>query len=147
MTWDEVVGVLSEFLLLENWQKDADGTYTFIVDNNLEVRVSCIDWDYVVLQGLIGDPLPSNMEGAKERLKLILQLNFAHITDSNDVLSLDPDTRKIAVTRKLMLKHLDFDSLISNVESFVKNVDFWFSAAERRSVISTLSPLLNNLHH
>lgn len=147
MTWEEAVEVLSEFLLLENWQKDSDGTYAFIVDNQLEIRVFCIDWDYILFQGLIGAPLPTNGESARERLKLILQLNFARIEDNNDVLSIDSDARKIAITRKLMLKDLELNSLIDNIESFVKNVDFWFSAIEMRSIISNLSPLLNNLHH
>lgn len=146
MTWEEVVDILSEFLLLENWQKDEEEAYTFVVDEKLEIRVMCLNSDYVIFQGRIGDTLPPSGNGAQERLKLILQWNFARIQDNDDVLSIDSSSQKIAIVRKLMLKQLDLHSLIDNIESFVKNVDFWFSAIEKKSVASNLSPLLSSLH-
>ncbi len=145
MTSEEAINILSEFLLLENWEKDEEGSYVFVIDNQLEIRLSSLDKDYIVFQGLIGDPIPPN-NSAEERLKLILQWNFARIEDNNDILSIDNGTRKIAVVRKLALKNLELTSLLDNIESFIQNVDFWFTAIEKKSVKSNLSPLLNNLH-
>ncbi len=145
MTWEEVIDILSEFLLIENWQKENDA-YAFIVDDQLEIRIMSLDKDSIIFQGQIGEPLPQSGNGAEARLQLILQWNFARIEDNNDVLSIDQNTRKIAVTRKLTLKHLNLNSLLENIESFVMNVSFWFLAIEKKSIASNLSPLLNNLH-
>lgn len=146
MTWNEVIEVLSEFLLIENWQKDEDDAYSFVVDEVLEIRIMCLDKENVIFQGRIGDPLPPNGNGAEERLKLLLQWNFSRVRDNNDVLSIDSVTRKIAIIRRLPLRLLKFQSLLDQLESFVKNVDFWLLAMESRSVASNLSPLLNNFH-
>lgn len=146
MTLEEAVNILSEFLMIENWEKDENEAYSIIVDDQLEIRVISIDRDYVIFNGSIGEQLPSTGNSAEARLKQLLQWNFARIQDNNDVLSVDQQTRKISVTRKLALSKLELDSLLDNLESFVKNIDFWAAAAERKSVTIGLSPLLNHFH-
>jgi hypothetical protein len=103
------------------------------------------DRAYVVFQGCIGETLPTS-NAAEARLRQLLQWNFARIEDNNDVLSIDQKSRRISIVRKILLEKLTVDSIFDHVESFVRNVDFWLAAAERKSVAASLSPLLNRFH-
>jgi hypothetical protein len=145
MTWEEVLEVLSEFLMIEHWTKGDDQSYSIVIDDSIDMNFIPFDRTHVVFQGCIGDTLPTN-NAAEARLKQLLQWNFARIEDNNDILSIDPKLRKVSIVRKILLDKLTTDSILDHVESFVRNVDFWLAAAERKSVAASLSPLLNRFH-
>ncbi|MDR1255983.1 MAG: type III secretion system chaperone [Puniceicoccales bacterium] len=142
MTWEEIVNVLSEFLMIEHWEKEEDGSYSIVIDESIEVNFIPLDKNYLVFQGCIGETLPAN-NSIEAKLKQLLRWNFARIEDNNDVLSIDQRLRRISIARKILISQLSLDNLMDHVESFVRNVDFWLVAAERKTVAVGLSPLLS----
>jgi hypothetical protein len=104
-----------------------------------------LDGTRIVFQGCIGEPLSTN-NSAEARLRQLLQWNFARIADNNDILSVDQRSLRISIVTKIFLDKLSVDSLLDHVESLVRNVDFWLAAAEYKTTVIGLSPLLTRFH-
>ncbi|MDR2436151.1 MAG: CesT family type III secretion system chaperone [Puniceicoccales bacterium] len=145
MTWEDTIGVLSEFLMVERWDREEDGAYSIVIDDAIDINFIPSSSMHIVFQGCFGEPLPTN-NSAEAKLKQLLQWNFARIADNNDILSVDQKSRKISIVRKILLEKLSIDSLLDHVESFVRNVDFWLAAAEHKTTAAGLSPLLTRFH-
>ncbi|MDR0595212.1 MAG: CesT family type III secretion system chaperone [Puniceicoccales bacterium] len=145
MIWEEIVNVLSEFLMVEHWNGGDDGSYSVVIDDVIDVNFIPVSKTYIIFQGCMGKALPAN-NSTEAKLKRLLQWNFARIKDNNDVLSVDQRSRRISIVRKILLEKLTVDSLLDHVESFVRNVDFWLAASEHKSMAAGLSPLLTRFH-
>ncbi|MDR3274025.1 MAG: CesT family type III secretion system chaperone [Puniceicoccales bacterium] len=145
MIWEEIIGVLSEFLMVEHWDKEDDGSYSVVIDDTIDISFIPASKTHIIFQGCIGEPLPTN-NSAEAKLRQLLQWNFARIEDNNDILSVDQKLRRISIVRKILLDKLTIDSLLDHVESFVRNVDFWLAAAEHKTSRTGLSPLLTRFH-
>ncbi|MDR2721095.1 MAG: CesT family type III secretion system chaperone [Puniceicoccales bacterium] len=145
MTWEDTIGILSEFLMVEHWDREEDGAYSIVIDDAIDINFIPLSSMYLIFQGCIGETLPTN-NSAEAKLRQLLQWNFARIIDNNDVLSIDQKSRRISIIRKIFLDKLSVDSLLDHIESFVRNVDFWLAAAGHKATAIGLSPLLTRFH-
>jgi hypothetical protein len=145
MIWEDTIGILSEFLMVENWDREEDGAYSVVIDDAIDINFIPFSSTHIVFQGCFGEPLPTN-NSAEAKLKQLLQWNFARIMDNNDILSVDQKSHKIAIVRKILLDKLSINSLLDHVESFVRNVDFWLAASEHKLTAVGPSPLLTRFH-
>ncbi|MDR1432928.1 MAG: CesT family type III secretion system chaperone [Puniceicoccales bacterium] len=140
----DAVDAVSELFRIDQWAEDECGERSAIVDGEMEIRVFHAKQDLMVVQGMFGEPMESisSANAAEGKLRYILQANFIRIIHSDDVLSLDKKTGRLAITRRIPLRDVADDFVIESIESFIGNIDFWDMALKRKQSSAMISPLL-----
>jgi hypothetical protein len=144
MEYTDAVDIISELFGINAWETGEYGERAAILDGHTEIRIFQAAQDLMIMRGMFGDPMPnaSAANANESGLRYLLQANFIRIVHSDDVLSIDKRTERLAVTRYLPLSGISMESILDSVESFVRNVDFWDMALKRKQPAAIISPLL-----
>ncbi|MDR1401848.1 MAG: hypothetical protein LBI81_02740 [Puniceicoccales bacterium] len=144
MEYTDAVEIVSELFGIDSWDVGEYGERAAILDNHIEIRVLQAAQNVMIVQGMFGDPI-SNMSIANANetaLRYLLQANFIQIIHSDDVLSIDKRTERLATTRRVPLFSTSLELIIDSIESFVHSIDFWDMALQRKQPAAIASPLL-----
>ena len=144
MQFEEVIEIVSELFRISQWSANEYGERYAILDNDIEIRTFPEGSNVLVLQGMFGEPISgySQMNTNESKFKYLLQANFMRIIQQNDVLSIDGQSDRLCVTRRVVIGNITAENLLNEVEDFVQNVDFWDVIARKKRASSTMSPLL-----
>lgn len=113
--------------------------YTFIFDDVLEVDILSLKKDSLILAAPITDTLPSPPE-TEDFFKKILQWNFSRLKDYEEVLTWDPDSDSITLSKEIPFSELSEKPILGQLETFLNNLEFWKSAIAQKAN-STISRL------
>ena len=145
MDYAEAIDIISELFRISHWASNEYGERYAVLDNDIDIRVSQSNSDTLVLQGMFGEVIPTGTVSAamEHRLSYLLQANFIRIIHEDDILAIDRQLQRLSITRNISLMHATFESLTDDVEAFIKSMDFWDMALQRKSSMAVLSPLLS----
>ncbi|MDR1907122.1 MAG: hypothetical protein LBQ03_02840 [Puniceicoccales bacterium] len=124
MKWVEAIGLLTQYFRVEEHNPD-DLICEVVVDERLEVKIVCLDEQFLVFFGYFTEKITEN---DLPKLKNILQWNFARIAETNDTLSIESESNRLCLFRKRPLTELFADNIFSEAESFITNLAFWADA-------------------
>lgn len=145
MDYAEAIDIISELFRISHWASNEYGERYAVLDNDIDIRVSQSNSDTLVLQGMFGEIIPTGAVSAavEHKLSYLLQANFIRIIHDDVILAIDRQMRRLSITRNISLMHATFESLSDDVEAFIKSIDFWDMALQRKSSMAILSPLLS----
>jgi hypothetical protein len=142
MEYTDAVEIISELFGIGSWEVGEYGERAAIIDQHIEIRISRMADNIMLVRGIFGDAIPNaSVANANEvGLRYLLQANCIRIIRDNDVLFLDKQTGRLATIRQIPLADASLGNIVDSVESFVRNVDFWDIALQRKQSSSIISP-------
>ena len=124
MKLPQLIDELRQFLGLSKLSPDDDGIYWIVFDDSLEISISEIDSNHLVLRR----ELVSVPEDASERetlLRQYLQHNVARLREQTASLTRFDDGGKLGLARTLRFDRLTVAELAEQIESFLNEAAWW----------------------
>lgn len=134
-----VIDDIAKGLKITAPEPDEDGEYTFFFDNDLEVSVLSLKKDSLTLTAIACDDFPDTPE-MDDLFKKILQINFIRLKEYEEVLTWDPDSYAIILSKEIPFSDLSEKPILSHLENFLNSLEFWQSAIAQKPS-NTISPL------
>jgi hypothetical protein len=100
---------------------DEDGVYRLVFDDVLEVEVVPRGTTHVRIQGVVGDD-PTDLPGGDQALEELLRVNLARLRRRGEVLSFDKGSRKLVLSRLVVLDGLNAERFSVMIEEFLDSL-------------------------
>ena len=126
MKFEELIKEFSERLNIELPPRREDSSYQFFIDNRYTVTCLPASGNTFIITAELTD-LPQDEIAKKEFLSDILKVNLARMYIQNEILSIDPETKKIILFNRISLDNLDVNHFISFFEQFLNTLEFWIN--------------------
>lgn len=131
-----IVNEISKGLKLPIPEPGEDDEYTFTFDEVLEVDILSLGKNSFILSAYVSEALPFSPE-TENLLKNILQLNFSRLKEYEEVLTWDPDFGSILLFKEIPFFELSTKPILSQLETFLNNLEFWKNAITQPTTTST----------
>lgn len=130
MRFQEWIDQLSSHLGIESLETDNEGNYWLTFDDELTVSFISRGTREMILKGDIED-VPTDSGRAEDFLKNRLSTNAGRLKTSKEVLSIDPASRKLMISRRIKMMNHSVDDFFNIVERFVNALEFWKKPKEK----------------
>lgn len=110
-------------------EPEANGEYHFTFDGSLKIAIlPTSKKDALVITAPITDSLNNSPE-TENLLKKLLQTNFSRLKEYEEVLTWDPDSAQIILSKEIPFSQLSEKPLFGQLEKFINNLEFWKNTA------------------
>ena len=124
MKFEELIRAFTERLYIDLPPPREDGSYQFFVDDRYTVTCLPAAGNTLIITAEL-TALPQDEWQKKDFLLDILKVNLARMYFQNEVLSLDPETKKLVLFNRISLTNLKVEQFIILFEQFLNTLEFW----------------------
>lgn len=134
-----VINDIAKGLKIESPEPTESGEYIFVFDDLLEITLTSLKKDSLIISAFVSDEL-SNTPETENLFKKMLQLNFIRLKDYEEILTWDPDSYAIVLSKEIPFSDLSEKPILDHLEKFLNSLEFWQAAIAQKANAST-SPL------
>ncbi|MDR2806794.1 MAG: hypothetical protein LBB11_01390 [Puniceicoccales bacterium] len=131
MGWEEIMDILACYFRVEDHHREHP-VFEVVIDERLSLKIIQGERNFIIFCGYFTE---KNTENDLQKLKHLLQWNFARIAETDDSLSIESESNQLCLFRKRHSSELFMDNIFAEVESFVENLEFWADAFEYMRVV------------
>lgn len=127
---------ISQHIKVTTPEPDERGHFVFSFNDGLEVTLQKLGDSYVM-----SSPISTELkEGDDEQLPKMLQWQLARVKETDEVLSFDPDSKKLFLYKQLPPSKLSEKPVTQHLEDFLNNLEYWNSASKDGSSGASFVP-------